>query len=209
MIGAQHVVATPWNSTLTGDDWRAPFRRAIQRRQRAEKVGRGAAFHFPLASDTLEAEDLVAAADTLLSGSLTMGQQVRRFESELATYLGVPCAVMVNSGSSANLIAVQGALELSGMGKLGRGLRRGDEVLVPALAWSTSLAPLVQLGLRPVLVDVMVTTLNIDVEACAERMTERTRAILLVHAMGNAPLMSSLMRLATAHDLVVIEDTCE
>ena len=90
--------------------------------------------------------------------------------------------VMVNSGSSANLIAVAGALELSGMKRIGGGvlgLRRGDEVLVPALAWSTTLAPLVQLGLRPVLVDVVAKTLNMDVAAAAEKITGEIAPLLV------------------------------
>jgi CDP-6-deoxy-D-xylo-4-hexulose-3-dehydrase len=141
-----------------------------------------------------------------------MGARVSLFERELEAYLGVPCAVMVNSGSSANLLAVAGTLELSGMGKLGggvAGLRRGDEVLVPALAWSTTLAPLVQLGARPVLVDIKSRTLNMDVEAAARKITNQTRAIMLVHAMGNSPDMDALLLLAAKHRLVVIEDTCE
>jgi len=148
----------------------------------------------------------------LLSGKLTMGAHVSRFESELAAYLGVPCAVMVNSGSSANLIAVAGALELSKMGGLGAGvsgLHPGDEVLVPALAWSTTLAPLVQLGLLPVLVDIDVNTLNMDVAAAEAKVTGKTRAIMLVHAMGNSADMGAMMALAAQHSLVVIEDTCE
>ena len=112
-----------------------------------------------------------------------MGARVDRFERQLEKYLSVPCAVMVNSGSSANLIAVAGAIELSGMGKLGRGvdgLRRGDEVLVPALAWSTTLAPLVQLGARPVLVDVLPDTLNMDVSAAAAKITSEYGALYQV-----------------------------
>ena len=118
----------------------------------------------------------------MLSGKLTMAARVSKFERELEAYLNVPCAVMVNSGSSANLIAVAGALELSGMKRIGGGvlgLRRGDEVLVPALAWSTTLAPLVQLGLRPVLVDVVAKTLNMDVAAAAEKITGEIAPLLV------------------------------
>jgi len=228
-----------WATALI-DEFRARKHAAIQT---------GAASRFPLASDTLEAAELIAMADTMLSGKLTMGSRVDRFERQLEEYLHVPCAVMVNSGSSANLIAVAGAIELSGMGKLGRGvdgLRRGDEVLVPALAWSTTLAPLVQLGARPVLVDVLPDTLNMDVSAAAAKITSefgalyrapfwsmstvhppatwprahhrcvacecvlscagKTRAIMLVHALGNSVEMQALMNLADKHRLVVIED---
>ena len=162
-----------WATALI-DEFRARKHAAIQT---------GAASRFPLASDTLEAAELIAMADTMLSGKLTMGARVDRFERQLEKYLSVPCAVMVNSGSSANLIAVAGAIELSGMGKLGRGvdgLRRGDEVLVPALAWSTTLAPLVQLGARPVLVDVLPDTLNMDVSAAAAKITSEFGALYQV-----------------------------
>ena len=161
----------PSAGLLGGEKWRAPFVAEFRQRQHASRVSEGGRVRFPLASDTLDAAELLAGADAMLSGKLTMGARVRQFESELAAYLGVPCAVMVNSGSSANLIAVAGALELSGMGVLGRGMRRGDEVLVPALAWSTTLAPLVQLGLQPVLVDIDLDTLNMDVKAASEKVT--------------------------------------
>jgi len=127
-------------------------------------------------------------------------------ERQLEEYLHVPCAVMVNSGSSANLIAVAGAIELSGMGKLGRGvdgLRRGDEVLVPALAWSTTLAPLVQLGARPVLVDVLPDTLNMDVSAASAKITSE------FGALHRAPFWSMSIRyIPPPRGLVLTTQVC-
>ena len=121
---------------------------------------------FPLAVDTFGTDELVAAFDSMLSGKLTMGPKVAQFETELAAFLGVECAVMVNSGSSANLVAVAAALEMpipipisappgqptgpTGAGGTvrsssdGKRLRKGDEVLVSSVAWSTSVAPLYQ-----------------------------------------------------------------
>ena len=165
---------TNWSSleSSPAESWSVPIVTEFQRRKRLETVARSV--RFPLASDTLDAAEIEAGVNVMLSGKLTMAARVSKFERELEAYLNVPCAVMVNSGSSANLIAVAGALELSGMKRIGGGvlgLRRGDEVLVPALAWSTTLAPLVQLGLRPVLVDVVAKTLNMDVAAAAEKIT--------------------------------------
>ena len=194
-------------------EWKGSFVSEFERRKREAAKVRAGSVRFPLASDTLEAAEVLAAANVILSVNLTMGARVKAFERQLEAYLGVPCAVMVNSGSSANLVAVAGALELANMGTLQtfgtRGLSPGDEVLVPALAWSTTLAPLVQFGLQPILVDVKPHTLNMDVASMVEAITSKTRAIMLVHALGNSPDMDALMELATKHRLVVIEDTCE
>ena len=114
-------------------------------------------------------------------------------------------AIMVNSGSSANLVAAATLVNPA----FPRPLVPGDEVIVPAVAWSTTYVPLVNVGLVPVLVDVDLDTFTIDPEAVARAVGPRTRALLPVHLLGNACDMRALGALAARHDLVVVEDTCE
>ena len=116
---------------------------------------------FPLAANPFGEEEIVAMTEVLLTGRLTMGEQVDKAEKAFATAVGAPYAVMVNSGSSANLLAV--AAIVNKLRKSGPHLDAGDEVLVPAVCWSTSVAPLIQLGLVPVFVDVDPLTFNTPV----------------------------------------------
>jgi dTDP-4-amino-4,6-dideoxygalactose transaminase len=166
---------------------------------------RQATLDCPLAVPLFGAEEVVGAVEALLTRNITMGQRVRAFEAAFAEYLGVRHAVMVNSGSSANLLAVS-VLSQHGIPD---GLRPGDEVIVPAVTWSTTAAPLVQLGLVPVFVDVDLDTLNVHPEELERALSPRTRAIFAVHLLGNPADMNAIMELAQAHELFVLEDTCE
>lgn len=160
---------------------------------------------FPLMKQAFDGREIIAAVESLLSGQLTMRDGVAAFERRFAETIGAKYAVMVNSGSSANLLAVAAASNPAAH----RRLEPGDEVLIPAVCWSTSFWPLVQHGLRPVLVDVDPDTLNLSIEDARRRITPRTRAILLVHVLGNSSPMHDVMRVARDHDLLLIEDTCE
>ena len=160
---------------------------------------------LPLIGDSFDHREIIAAVDVLLSGRLTMGDRVRQFEQEFARLVGVPYAVMVNSGSSANLLAVSAASVPSRSARLAA----GDEVLVPAVCWATSVWPLLQHGLRPVFVDVDPRTLNVDVNDLERRITSRTRAIFAVHVLGNSAPMAPMVDIAREHGLLLIEDTCE
>jgi dTDP-4-amino-4,6-dideoxygalactose transaminase len=159
----------------------------------------------PLSVPLFGGEEVYALLETLLDREVTAGRRVREFESNFAEFIGSRHAIMVNSGSSANLLA----LSVLAHGSLAGGLRAGDEVIVPAVAWSTTLAPVLQVGCVPVLVDVDQETLNLRPDSIAEAISSRTRAILPVHLLGNPVDMNSLMDIANAHDLWVIEDTCE
>ncbi|MEA2474573.1 MAG: CDP-4-dehydro-6-deoxyglucose reductase [Thermoleophilaceae bacterium] len=159
----------------------------------------------PLSAPLFGAEEVVAAVEVLLSDRVTMGPRVRRFESAFADYVGVRHAVMVNSGSSANLLA----LATLGADVLDGGLEPGDEVIVPAVTWSTTVAPVLQLGYVPVFVDVDPRTLNMRVEDLEAAVSERTRAIFVVHLLGNPVPMEPVLELAARHELVVLEDSCE
>lgn len=154
---------------------------------------------------TFGSEEIWEAVDSLLSTRVTLGEKVRRFEAEFARRVRCPHAVMVNSGSSANLLALSALSNPVTAGRLGE----GDEVIVPALSWSTSVWPIIQCGLVPVLVDIDPRTWNLDPARAAEAIGARTRAILAVHVYGNPCDMASLCELAGRHDLLLIEDACE
>ncbi len=160
---------------------------------------------LPLHVPSFGADEVNEAIECLLTTRVTMGDKVRRFEAMWAEYLGVGEAVMVNSGSSANLLAAAALVNPA----FPRPLVPGDEVIVPAVAWSTTYYPLVNMGLVPVLVDVDLDTFTIDPEAAARAVGPRTRAMLIVHLLGNACDMRPLTALAARHDLVMVEDTCE
>jgi CDP-6-deoxy-D-xylo-4-hexulose-3-dehydrase len=142
-------------------------------------------------------EEVIEATEAMVGTFVTMGARVRRFEAAFAAWAGCAHAVMVNSGSSANLLAWTG-LVASGR------LRPGDEVLVPAVGWSTTLFPIVQAGLTAVIVDVEPDTLCMDPEAAARAMGPRTRAAFPVHTLGAPAQLEPLEALG----LLVAEDAC-
>lgn len=160
---------------------------------------------FPLIDQTFNAEEIVAVMDVVMSGQLTMAHNVREFEKKFAEYVGAPYAVMVNSGSSANLIALAAAANF----RRSNHLKPGDEVLVPAVCWSTSVWPIFQMGLQPVFVDVDPKTLNVDLVDLERKTTSKTRALLAVHILGNSAPMGKVLEFVNKHNLMLIEDTCE
>lgn len=162
-------------------------------------------FSFPLGQNVHDADDILHMISNLLTEKFTMGEQVSNFEKMFAEYIGVKHAIMVNSGSSANLIA----LSVLTNHKCNNRLVSDDEVLVPALCWSTSVFPIIQCNLTPVFVDVDSDTLNIDLEDLERKITSKTKAIMLVHVLGNSTNMNRLMEIVNKHNLILIEDTCE
>jgi CDP-6-deoxy-D-xylo-4-hexulose-3-dehydrase len=159
---------------------------------------------FPLGQNAHDSEDILRMIGTLLTENFTMGEQVFNFERKFAEYVGTKHAVMVNSGSSANLIA----LSVLSNYKCKR-LLPGDEVLVPALCWSTSVSPIIQCNLTPVFVDVDYQTLNISIPDLKKKITNKTKAIMLVHVLGNSTNMKELVNIVRNNNLILIEDTCE
>jgi CDP-4-dehydro-6-deoxyglucose reductase, E1 len=160
---------------------------------------------WPLAVPLFGAGEVRGALEAMLEKRVTMGARVSAFEDAFASYVGVRHALMVNSGSSANLLAVSAVSHLGAPD----GLAAGDEVIVPAVTWSTTVAPLLQFGLVPVFVDVDPETLNLRVEALEQAVSARTRAIFAVHLLGNPVDMHAVGELADRHGLRVLEDTCE
>jgi len=159
---------------------------------------------YELAAPTWGPEEIAVAKQVLDSTFTTMGVNVKAFEEEFAAYFGVRHAIMVNSGSSANLVAVA-ALAY----RQDRPLQRGDEVIVPAISWATTFHPLQQYGLRLRFVDVDLATLNIDVSQLEKALTPKTRAIVAVSILGNPAALDVIRAFADAHGLALLEDNCE
>lgn len=159
---------------------------------------------YELAVSTWGEEEHAAARRVLESGMFTMGAEVRAFEAEFAAYFGSRHAIMVNSGSSANLVATAALCF-----KRERPLARGDEVIVPAISWATTYHPLQQYGLRLRFVDVELDSLNIDVAQLERALTPRTRAIVAVSILGNPAALDVMRAFADRHGLYLIEDNCE
>jgi CDP-6-deoxy-D-xylo-4-hexulose-3-dehydrase len=151
------------------------------------------------------AEEINAALGCLLSTYVTMGAKTREFEAACNQHFGFEHGIMVNSGSSANLLAVAALVNPA----LKRRFNPGDEVIVPALSWSTTVWPLIQCGLIPVIIDVDPDTLNLDLNEVRKAIGPKTRGVMPVHVYGNPCDMDALMAIAKEHDLIVIEDACE
>ena len=157
------------------------------------------------AGRVFDEQDMMHAAEAVLDFQLTHGPFGRAFERELGAFLGVREVIPVNSGSSANLVAVTTLCAR----QLRNGLRPGDEVITPAVTFPTTLAPIVQNRLVPVMVDCQLGNYNIDVDWLEEARSARTRALFVPHTLGNPIDMDKVVAFARAHDLFLIEDTCD
>jgi CDP-6-deoxy-D-xylo-4-hexulose-3-dehydrase len=163
-------------------------------------------FSYPIGANTLSTEQKAAAASVLESNQFTMGKLVEEFEYEFATWTGAKFALMVNSGSSANLLMVDAMLRRSNGDKK---FNIGDEILVPALSWPTTVWPLVQLGLKPVFVDVDPESLCLDLTSAESVLSSRTKGIFLIHVLGRAAEMEKYVKFCKLHSLALLEDCCE
>ena len=159
---------------------------------------------YPLASSTWDEEEISVATQLLISGDLTMGKQVKEFEEQFADYIGTKYAVMFNSGSSANL-AMLAAIKYVKNSKL----LDGDQIIVPAVSWSTTYYPVNQMGFVLDFVDINLDTLNIDIAQVEKKITPKTKAIFTVNLLGNPSNLISLKELANKYDLILLEDNCE
>lgn len=154
---------------------------------------------------TFGAEETKAALDVLLSTYVTMGKEVKAFEADCAEYFQTNYALMSNSGSSANLLALAALANPA----YSKAMQPGDEVLVPALSWSTTVWPIIQHQLIPVFVDCDPQTLNMDMAKAEKALTKRTRAIMPVHVYGNPCDMDEMVGFSQSNNLHLIEDCCE
>ena len=159
---------------------------------------------YELAVSTWGAEELAAIQRVIASDRFTIGPHVAAFEEAFAAYHNQKYAVMVNSGSSANLLAVAALFY-----KKDRPLQRGDEVIVPAISWATTYHPLQQYGLKLKILDIELETINMDCRQLEAAMGPRTRAIMGVSILGNPAALDVMRRFADERGLYFIEDNCE
>ena len=160
----------------------------------------------PVSGKVLDSADFVSLVDASLDGWLTSGRFHKTFEQELAKFVGVRNSVFVNSGSSANLVALS-ALTSPKLGK--RALQPGDEILTVAAGFPTTVNPIIQNGLRPVLVDIELGTYDAVGERLREAVSPKTKGIMMAHTLGNPFDLDTVMELKEKHGLWLVEDSCD
>tara|TARA_B110000027_G_C16113335_1_gene298916 strand:+ start:867 stop:2111 length:1245 start_codon:yes stop_codon:yes gene_type:complete len=162
-------------------------------------------FKYPLLENGFNKIDINKGIKVLKSGFVTMGKHTTSFEKEFAKKMNVKFALMVNSGSSANLLATFAACNPLRKNRF----KRGDEALIPVLCWSTSLWPLVQAGLKPIFVDADPKTLNVDADILISKITKKTKVIMLVNVLGLSTNLRKIRDYAKKNKIIIIEDNCE
>lgn len=160
---------------------------------------------IPLNVPSFGLEEVSEALESMLTTNVTMGKKVQLYEKLFAEYMGVDYAVMVNSGSSANLIA----LSLLSNPRFPNQTNLNGEIITPAVTWSTTVSPIIMTNNVPVIVDVNLDTYNIDTEKMKNAINSKTKAIMPVHILGNPCNIETIIEIANDNDLFVIEDTCE
>ena len=159
---------------------------------------------YKLASSTWDQKELDAIQSVINKDMYTMGSSVKKFENNFSTFLNTKYSVMVSSGSAANLLATA-ALFFTKNPKL----KRGDEVIVPAVSWSTTYFPLHQYGLKLKFVDIDLETLNYDLDALESAISSSTKMIMVVNLLGNPNNFDKINRIVEGTDIFFIEDNCE
>ena len=160
---------------------------------------------YPLLEMGFNNQDLKKGIEVLKTGFITMNKETEKFEKIFAKKLNIKYALMVNSGSSANLLAAFAACNPLRENRF----KRGDHALIPALCWSTSLWPLVQSGLNPEFVDVDPKTLNLDADHIISKITKKTKVIMLINVLGISANNRKIINYAKKKGIIVIEDNCE
>ncbi|MEL0102075.1 MAG: DegT/DnrJ/EryC1/StrS family aminotransferase [Gammaproteobacteria bacterium] len=167
---------------------------------------------IPLNKNTIGNAEKKALNKVFDSGYMTMGKVTKEFEKKFAEHLGVKHAIYVNSGSSANLLAfsaIQDNDKFREKKQKNEFLKPGDEIIVPAVTWSTSIWPIAQTGAKAVFVDSEPDTLQMKVSDIKKAITKKTRAICMVHVLGNAGYINEVKEICKKKKLWLIEDTCE
>ena len=161
---------------------------------------------IPYASRVYDNEEMVNLVDSALEFWLTSGRYTDEFEKKLAEYLKVEYCSLVNSGSSANLNAFM-ALTSQLLGD--RAIRRGDEIITVAAGFPTTVAPIIQYGAIPVFLDVTIPQYNIDTSKLEEALSEKTKAVMIAHTLGNPFDLKSVKEFCDRHNLWLVEDNCD
>lgn len=162
--------------------------------------------YISVTGKVLDEDDILYGIDAVMDGWLTAGRFANEFEKDFANYMGAPKALLVNSGSSANLVAFYSLTSP----KLGvRAIKPGDEVITVAAGFPTTVNPIIQFGAIPVFIDVDIPTHNIKAEEIEAAITSKTKAIMVAHSLGNPFNLDEVMRVAQKYKLWVVEDDCD
>jgi CDP-6-deoxy-D-xylo-4-hexulose-3-dehydrase len=162
--------------------------------------------YIPVTGKVLDEEDILLGVDAALDGWLTAGRFANEFEKDFAAYFKAPKALLVNSGSSANLVAFY-ALTSPKLGD--RAIKPGDEVITVAAGFPTTVNPMIQFGAIPVFVDVDIATHNVKADEIEAAVSPKTKAIMIAHSLGNPFDLDEVMRVAKKYNLWVVEDDCD
>jgi len=162
--------------------------------------------YIPVSGKVIDEEDILWGIESMMDAWLTAGRFSLKLERELARYFGSRFSLLVNSGSSANLLAFYA---LTAPKLLDRAIKPGDEIITVAAGFPTTINPLIQFGCIPVFVDVHIPTYNIIVDDIEKAITPKTKAIMIAHALGNPFNLSVVMAIAKKYNLWVVEDDCD
>ena len=162
---------------------------------------------FPLSVTQYDENDVVNLLRTLTKGWPTIGTEVKKVEVKIQKLLKTKNAIMLNSGGSANYLMLY--LLQSPYAKKQHKLKRGDEILTPAVTWSTTVGPIIQNNFIPVLLDVNLSTYDLNVKLIEKSITKKTKAIMIVHPLGHVCDMEKIIKICKKHKLILLEDTCE
>jgi len=162
-------------------------------------------FNYPLLENAFSAQDISSAIKVVKSKKLTMSKKTTEFEKNFSKFIKSKYCLMVNSGSSANLLAFFTLINPIKKNKL----KLGDECLIPALCWSTSLWPIIQSGLKPKFIDVDLKTFSPNLETIKKNITKKTKAIMLINVLGNCSEIDKIKSFAKKKNIYLIEDNCE
>ena len=160
---------------------------------------------FPLKDSTFRNKDLIEGIKVILSKNVTMSKVTKKFEKVFSKKIKSPYSLMINSGSSANLLAFQCLINPYRRKRL----KKGDEVLIPSICWSTSLWPIIQCGLKPVFVDVDKENFNINLDDLKKKISKKTKALMLVHVLGISTNMEKLTKILKKKRIILVEDVFE
>jgi len=177
---------------------------AIIKKGKLDNLSRPTRYWYPLSLPTYGTDEILEAVSSMCLFRTSMGEKTRQFERRFAEYQECAHALMVNSGSSADFLL--GLLLTDPLSPL---LNAGDEVIVPVVTWPTQIWSMMMSGLKVKLVDVDPTTLNVDLDDLERCISERTRAIFIVHLMGNPCQMDRILKLLQKNEIYLIEDCCE
>ena len=162
-------------------------------------------FQIPLAVPSYNHEEVIDALDSMLSTWVTMGEKVKSFEEQFSKYIGCKNGIMVNSGSSANLLA----LSILSNPATENSIKRDSQIITPAVTWATTVSPIINVGCTPMFVDVDLDTLCVNTEEIKDAINSKTACLLPVHLMGNPCNMQEISKISKEHDLYLVEDACE